>query len=143
MNILILHHVESMWEEGYAMYGTSFHQVLEDIADHLEVNEYDRVILTRFEDVTLEPEHWLIADHISTVEAYAYGWERIELEYTPDDFCPGGTHSEVVYLAPWMRELPKTGVHIAGAFDGECIDDLETALEYLEIDYQRIETLIV
>ena len=59
------------------------------------------------------------------------------------DYCEGGYHSEYVLLTDWMRDLKGHEVYISGSFDGECIDDLETALDFLEIPYNRIESLII
>lgn len=55
----------------------------------------------------------------------------------------GGTHSEIILIEEWMQELPKENVFICGAFDGECIEDLEYALDFLEVKYERIEDLII
>lgn len=49
----------------------------------------------------------------------------------------------MVLIADWMKKLPSKNVFISGAFDGECIEDLEIALDFLDIDYTRIEKLIV
>ena len=35
------------------------------------------------------------------------------------------------------------GVYLAGAFDGECIEDMEIALNALKIKFHRVEDLIV
>ena len=34
-------------------------------------------------------------------------------------------------------------VHLAGAFDGECIEDMEIALGHLDVDFTRLEEFIV
>ena len=76
MKVLIIHHLETMWESGLREHGTSFEEQIELVAEHLEQVEYDWVILTRFEDWKLEPEHYLIANFISEIHPYAYGWEK-------------------------------------------------------------------
>lgn len=145
MKVLIIHHLETMWESGLLNKGTSFEEQIELIFEHLEQEEYDKVILTRFEDWTLEPEHYLIANFISVVHPYAYGWEEdcFEGQEKGVDWIEGGNHSEAVLLEDWMKDLKGCEVKICGAFDGECIEDLEIALSACEVEYNRIDRLIV
>jgi hypothetical protein len=146
--ILILHHVEPMWESAYKRFGTSFEELQEKVLEHLNDHNYDQVILTRFEDWHMDslirdnynPE---FIDKISTLYDYGYGWTMWDAHDYGIRFVDGGNHSEYVLIDDWMRELPKENVHIAGAFDGECIEDLEIALSHLEINFNRIEDLIV
>lgn len=143
MKTLILHHVESCWDEALQRVGNkTIEQVIDDIADHFEETSYDRVILTRFEDWELEHVHAPIAHHIDTVEPYAYGWSA-DMFDDESRYCEGGNHSEVVEIADWMHDLVDDDVYIAGAFDGECIEDLEIALSHLQCDYHRVDHLIV
>lgn len=144
--VLILHHVEPMWSAALQRFGTSFERLQEKILDFLENNVFDKIILTRFEDWKACPSEGYypeLLERVSNVHDYAYGWEKSELENNPDLFCEGGTHSEAVYLADWMLPLKRAQVTIAGAFDGECIEDLEIALRYLGVNFQREESLIV
>lgn len=143
MRTLIIHHLEPCWETGYKSFGTCFQNLLWKFAHHLETNQYDQIILTRFEDHTICPEEYEpIYYWINQVHAYSYGWEAEELEEYPDRFCEGGNHSEAVLIEDWMKEL--TGeVYISGAFDGECVEDLEIALRHCGINFKRIEELIV
>ena len=53
----------------------------------------------------------------------------------------GGNHSEVVIVPEWMENL-KGEVFICGAFDGECIEDLEIALKGANKEFKRVEHLI-
>lgn len=141
MKTLIIHHLESMWEHGYKRAGYSYEELLFTFREYLEENYFSRVILTRFEDNYLEPEHSIISEFITNVYDYAYGWEDCE-ETNNEDFCDGGSHSEKVLITDWMRELSGE-VFISGAFDGECIEDLEIALTHLSVNYTRIEPLII
>jgi hypothetical protein len=147
VKVLVIHHLEPCWGSGYSRFGTTFDELQEKFLDFLSENEFDRVILTRFEDWTAEPAHGYfpeLLERISQVHDYGYGWERECMKENPDRFCEGGSHSEVVEIADWMIPLKKASqVHIAGAFDGECIEDLEIALRHLEIDFNRIEKLII
>ena len=148
MNVLILHHVETMWAESLLKIGgVDFETFLWDIKEHIEENDYDKIILTRFEGCELESEHWSIAEYISEVQEYACGWcaDMYDSDYHIEgvDYCEGGQHSEVVELQQWQHNLKGHNVNLAGAFDGECIDDMETALNFLSVPFERIEHLIV
>ena len=55
----------------------------------------------------------------------------------------GGAHSEAVMIEDWMRELKGHNVTICGAFNGECIDDLETALRFLGVGFRKEKSLTV
>lgn len=146
MKVLILHHVEPMWAQALKRFDTSFEALQEKILDFLAENVFDKIILTRFEDWKACPSEGYfpeLLDKVSNVHEYAYGWEREELEAHPDLFCEGGTHSGAVLLADWMIPLKRADVTIAGAFDGECIEDLEIALTHLGVKFGREESLIV
>jgi hypothetical protein len=76
-----------------------------------------------------------------------YGWERKEVEGWGDrkegvDFVDGGSHSEVVLVDEWMHEL-EGEIFLCGAFDGECIEDMEIALQGAGKEFERIEGLII
>jgi hypothetical protein len=47
-----------------------------------------------------------------------------------------------VYIADWMRSL-SGDVYISGAFEGECIEDLEIALSHLRIEFKKVRQLII
>jgi hypothetical protein len=167
MKVLIMHHVEPMWESSLVSVAhITFDEYLEDIADHVWKSNYDRVILTRFEDDTAEPDvYWGLTDYISEVHTYDYGWsldmltdelegleELEQLEVYQNDiykcsqgnkWVQGGNHSQIVWVADWMFGLRHDDVHICGAFDGECIEDLEIALKAAKVEFNRIESLIV
>lgn len=144
MKILLIHHLEPCWESGYKKIGnTSFEELSERFAEHLDNETYDRVILTRFElpRYPLDDYDPCFASRIDVVEEYGYGWEMGML---PDgEWCEGGTHSEIVYLPDWVRELKGDTVYLAGAFDGECIEDMEIALREVGANIKRVEELIV
>lgn len=146
MRVLIVHHLEPCWEQGYVSNGTSFDLLCGQLAEYLEENQYNRIILTRFEECEIPEE---FANHglqysISTVHQYAYGWEKEMQKDNPHcRWTEGGNHSEIVLIDDWMLELEGEEVDICGAFDGECIEDLEIALDATEVKYRRIEELIV
>lgn len=146
-NVLILHHLEPMWESGYKKLGTSFDRMCEKVIDHLNDHRYKQLILTRFEDSKLDQRHYEagLADVGMMIDVfeYGYGWDAAQLVMDPENFVEGGYHSEAVLIADWLRHLPKSGVYLAGAFDGECIEDMEIALSALRIKFHRVEDLIV
>jgi len=146
LKILILHHVETMWAETMQrMFGVNYDDYLMRVAQHLEESDYDRVQVNMFEGIELEPEHWPIAEKVWFIEEYGYGWEAEMFDEGTEgeEYCEGGNHSKVVLLTDWMRDLVGEDVHIAGAFDGECLEDLEVALNFLGVEFNRVEELIV
>ena len=145
MRTLIIHHLETIWDFGYRKSGTNMIELCLKIKEHIENIGYDKIILTRFEDGELQCEHYEtgLGYYIDKVEVYGYGWDKSCLDGSnPDDWTEGGAHSEYVYLAEWMRYL-EGEIHICGAFDFECIEDLQIALRALNKKYRRVEELIV
>jgi len=149
MKVLIVHHLEMTWCDGYAMHYTSFDQEAEKLLQYLEDNNYcyDRIILTLFENWELQPEHYYtgLAEHIDEVHTYGYGWTEETVENSLDniEWIEGGCHSDFLPIYDWIKNLKGHEVHLCGAFDGECIDDMETALAGAEVEYKRISELIV
>lgn len=168
MKVIIIHHVEPMWSEGLKSMRVNIQDYLDDIMEHLKESNYDRVILTRFEKMSIdsfrEDNDWFWRDYARfmdhelnccyEVEEYGYGWDRAMFDLDDSDelpvtlrhgevICEGGDHSEVVVVDTWMQELLESEVHIAGCFDTECIEDLEIALSHIGIDFKRIEALII
>lgn len=149
MKVLIAHHLETCWDGGLRMYGKRFDVEANKLREHLEENEYDRVILTRFEGGELEDAHYDagLHRHIDEVHEYAYGWEADQLvPYGEEgvDWTEGGQHSEVVMLTDWMHELRQRNakVDLCGAFDGQCVEDMEIALDAVGVPVNRLEHLI-
>lgn len=143
MKTIIIHHVQAMWNSGLEGFGTSFDEVLEKVYEHLSENYYDRVIVTNFEaGFDLDDEQIMLSEFCPVVHDYGYGWEKEMIDPDVQDWTDGGNHSEIVLIDDWMKELPKE-VDLCGAFDGECIEDMEIALESLDISVNRLENLIV
>lgn len=144
MKTLIIHHLEPLWERGYQMHGTSFDSLQEKFAEYLAENEFDKVILTRFEDYRMDSLYFPeFGRHVSEVHEYGYGWPASCLEENPNEFVQGGSHSESVLIADWMKELKNDLVFISGAFRGECLQDLEIALDAVGAKYQHVNELCV
>lgn len=152
-SVLIIHHLEPEWEDAYRRFDTSFDELQEKFIQYLNGHNYDKVILTRFDDhrATIEDGYFpCLLDEIDKVENYGYGWERTEVDAQinggrerSENWADGGSHSEVVWLADFLKELKGNKLNISGAFDGECLEDLEVALSALSIKYKRIESLII
>lgn len=170
MSILIIHHLETIWNDGYKRIGnTNFDALQERVAEFIESKDYSRVILTRFEDHCIDHcEYWAIAHLIDEVQVYAYGWEaefvaREDEETGEQDdvleiisergeyvdqygqtWCEGGNHSQVVLVEDWIKRLPKDGsVDICGAFLGECLEDLDIALTHAKVQFNYIDELCI
>ena len=169
MKVLVIHHLEPTWSQAYINFGcTTFEELCEKTAAHIEASSYDKVILTQFEQTELENHYpyYPLIGLVNDIREYGYGWDAASMadedeDGEPEDVlaiideqgeykdrfcnvvCKGGNHSEVVLVDSWMRSLVGCEVDICGAFDGECIEDLEIALSHLKIDFNRVESLIV
>lgn len=148
--VCLIHHLQEIWEDGYRKFGTSFEEESQKIVDYLRSEQFDRVILILFEDISLQPEHFMsgLADYVDEVEEYGYGWEResVEEQFPEGEgsiWADGCSHSEVVMLDDWIKDLKGKNVTLTGAFDGECIETLSTALDHCGVKYTREEGLIV
>lgn len=138
----------------------------EKIANHIEKVGYDQVILTQFcrTELWADEDYYPVADLIDKVYEYGYGWavegfarnnkhhkqivSAIDSkgEYKLENgalVVHGNNHSDIVFIDTWMLNLPKQDVNICGAFSGECLSDLETALTHLNIDYDKVYELIL
>lgn len=148
MRTIIIHHLQMMWETSLLKTGTSFEEMIIKVYEHLQEQQYDRVIVTNFEaNANLDPDQELLKEFDPEVYDYMYGWQREEIEEQGDrvegtDFCEGGMHSEIVMIDEWMREL-EGKIYLCGAFDGECIEDMEIALHGAGKEFKRINELIV
>ncbi len=154
MNILILHHLEPCWDSGLQRYGSSFELQCEKVEKYLSQKDIDKIIITQFElcqKSQNDSRYWLLFN-ICAEKEIKIKWQEYPYALTKDSFnedeesirfCEGGNHSEVVLLDNWMRELNGNLVYLGGCFDGECLEDIQIALDYLDIKYQRVLELIV
>lgn len=165
-SILLLHHVESMWNEPLSNFGTSVDQCIRNAIDYLlfSEEEIDEVILTRFEDADWEDEHSPLLDvceHMGVpirLEVYGYGFSRdpdeVEdaLEIYPDNelgktWCYGNrdyhSDADVLEIHDWHHDLKGAIVLLGGAFEGECLNDMEKILDTLDVDVKKLHELCV
>lgn len=143
MKILILHHIEPMWENSFRHWPEDYFLL---IGEHLEEEHYDKVILTTLE---YTGGYDAIKHLWDTEEEWSYAWEdpakypewysgsNIDME----DMIPASGH-EFAYLYPWIKELSGNDIHLAGGGEGECLQDLIDSLDHLEIPYKKIYNLI-
>ena len=144
MRVIIIHHLESVWSDGYAKAGTNFDEQAEELVKWLKAQEYSRVILTRCEEWTLGHEHEEhgLEEWVDDVYPYGYGWEEGQ-EGDGCDWIEGGTHSEVLPVFNWQKGLRGCEVDLCGGFDGECLEDMEISLQGAGVKFNRIHHLIV
>lgn len=165
--VLIIHHLEPEWSEAYMRVGgITFEKLCKKTAKHIKKSDYSRVILTQFNPIGLHesyPYEPLIGK-VDEVHEYGYGWELESFDFTETDsatasenlakgevvhdrygqgLAKGGYHSQVVLVDDWMFELAGHEVYLCGAFDGECIEDMEIALSAAGVSFNRISKLII
>lgn len=163
MKVLIIHHVQPRWDYSLRKFGTSFDEMLEKVNDHLCSTNYNEVIVTNFKSYEIEPEQDFV--RWSMVDNYDYGWdmevvhegEESAIKQVNADFAnghiytdvhgrrwaEGGLHSEAVIIPDWFDRIVNSEVYLCGAFDGECIEDMEIALRSFGIKFHRLNELIV
>lgn len=140
--ILILHHLEPIWESGYKRFNTCFDELELKATQWIKRNRPDRVILTRFEEYRLCHNYNFLHEYVDHVYDYAYGWEA-DMFQDESEYCEGGTHSEVVHVPQWIKELKGRTVKLAGAFRGECLEDMEIALNFVGAKIKFVNSLCV
>jgi hypothetical protein len=162
MNVLILHHFSDYWSEGLNNAGTDFDSEIEKVLDYLEHEDIDKVILPLFEQHQIEECHYPLANFCQNngieleVHEYNYAWSKESDHnndiYTEENFnktwCygtrEGHGEEDVIEIDNWQVKLRNASkVIVAGAFENECVLDLETALDAIGINYEREEGLIV
>lgn len=159
--ILFAHHHEPYWEEGLDKYGTTFEKEHLSLIDHILFSDekYDKVIVTSFDNENSEGIELLMdicAQKGIEFEnhEYGYGMERSEdsidaypIEELNDTWCFGGrnyhTEEDVLDIHDWMKDLKGSEVHLVGAFEGECLNDIAQIFDSLNINYQEIPSLCV
>lgn len=165
MKVLLLQHFESYWDGPMQdLHNTSFEDCMNKVLDFVASrDDLDKIIITLFEDYELNHEYEILQKLCDNkgieIEAhnYAYAWykdpdpeDTAYPESTRNiDWCPGTRdhHGEedVIQIDEWQKELKEQNAHVflGGAFEDECLKDQEAALNCLEIDYERVEGLIV
>lgn len=165
MKVLLLQHFESYWEGPLRdLHNTNFEECMSKVLDFVASTEdLDKIIITLFEDYELNHEYELLESICKNkgiqldVHNYGYAWYRdpndedngYPEETRNIDWCQGTRdyHAEedVIEIHEWQKDLKSQNaeVFVGGAFDQECIFDIIATLDTLEINYERVEGLIV
>lgn len=169
MAILLAHHLEEFWDESLKKYDTSFDEEVEKLSDFIKHSgvEIDKIIVTSFENFDWDVGHFPLIQTAESLnipielQTYGYGMQRItsdedSMERYPDEqenitWCYGerdyherdGEEQDVLDIEDWMIELRGSDVILVGAFEGECLNDMETILKSQEIDFHKVEELCV
>jgi len=153
--VLILHHVEPMWESCFDS------EYLTRVATHLRRARYDRVIYTtiegdRPEDATRHTDHYyhefcLIAEalrwHRVVSRDWTYSWEpdpavcAEQYNLPVEDFITFPEGHGIAYLYPWLKELRGSRVVAFGGQSEECLADLLVSLRHLAVSHRTIRGL--
>ena len=154
MNILLAHHLEPIWEQGLKRFGTNLESLCQSIAEYIENNNIHKIIITQFERDKYSQVHEAYYSLFELLDSYGielewkeygYGWNR-ECFNSEDEgihFCEGGNHSEVVLIEDWIRNLKNHTVLLCGAFVGECLEDIQIAMEICNVPYKNLKELQV
>jgi len=142
MKVLIVHHVEPMWE---SLFDLTPEEYVDQIINYIDDHAYDKIIMTTMEGDGYEELGYKCDTH----EEWSYGWEDPE-EYPqwyndssidPADIIPANGH-EFTYLYPWIKNLKGSKIDLIGGAWSACLEDLTNALDHLNIEYNMIVKLI-
>lgn len=161
MKVLLLHHFETIWEESLNKFDTSFETQMNKYIDYILSNkDLDKVIVTRFEGNELEQEHQNLiscCEHLNIdIECieYAYGWYKsmdedlFSEENEGHKWCYGNRDyhdgiNDVLIIDDWMKDLKGSTLFVGGAFSGECVNDILTAMKNIDLELIECKDLIV
>lgn len=159
LNTLIIHHFESVWNDGLAKFDMNMEKMSDQIIDFLSEKRPDinNIIITRLEGINYEHEHSKILEFAKEndinirIEEYGYSYypENFTKETlkTLDTVKPTRYNSDENNILPimdWQKELKHhKSVAISGAFDGECVRDMEDIVLHTRGNYERVDELIV
>ena len=63
------------------------------------------------------------------------------------DWCPGNRHyhdeDDFLMIEDWQRDLVGKNVILGGAFEDECINDIEQVLNTIGVNFERVDSLII
>jgi hypothetical protein len=172
MFTLLCHHLEPIWNDAMRrMHGTCIEDVCQDVANYILEHNPEHVIITQFESNRHDRQHecyFPIYDALEQTDArltwqeYGYGWEIDNFAFEDIDsaletlqsgetlednygnkITLGGNHSQVLPFYDWISELSTEHVRLCGAFDGECLEDMQIILEKSNVNFSRVESLIL
>lgn len=142
-SILLLHHYEPEWQESMERMGIHPDEYTQNIIHFLatEGAYIDHVIITRFDEHKLDPIfhgqllHFMGQAGVSSeIQTFPYGLEK-ECFFKDDfkrliDSSKG--ENQVICIDDWMLNLGNARhISLAGAFEGECVQDAQDMLNHL------------
>lgn len=157
MNILWLHHFEDDWNYSMKEFNTNYEKELIKILNYLENENIDKVLVTRFlKNKSGDCHEFLIAFcQIKGIQIefkeYGYGFRNDDNQYKKKDFGKswiygnrsGHDENDILIIEDFQRELKNHTIFLGGAFENECLNDVETVMNHLNINYTKIPELCV
>ena len=147
MKILVLHHVEKMWQNSIPF------DFVEKVIEHIEGENYDYIIASTFEDYQ-STGYDELDYYINKIENWSYAWivkgygetkkKHIVKEFglPKKDIIRVSSQHEFAYCYDWIKKLKGNEIFVAGGCRYECLLDLEETLEHLDIPYTTIQELV-
>jgi hypothetical protein len=129
--------------------------------------EVNKIIVTSFENNEWDDGHFPLISLAQSLnipiehEVYGYAMTRILDDetsmriYSEDKenitWCYGGrdyhdsegNEQDVLDIEDWIRDLKSNDVILVGAFEGECLNDMETIFNNQKISYHKVDELCV
>ena len=142
MKVLVLHHIEPMWEACFDR-----DDLLKKVRKYIRKGNYDRVILATLEGDRSSVYPELEGLYTELVD-WSYAWESDpetsaeQFGMPVEDFIEVSSPHQVAYLYPWIKELKGHEVAVCGGHRWECLLDLTETLDHLGIPYTKIEKCI-
>lgn len=145
MKVLVIHHLQSDFADGIQdMFGLHIETVMERLTKFIRKAGFDYVIATLYASHQPQMVHITsgLISYVNRWVNYDFGWEEGELAGQGIECAPSWGSSQEVPIERWMKDLRGHSVTICGCFDGGCLTDLESALNFLDIEFNRLEQFI-
>lgn len=159
LNTLILHHFESKWNDALQKFDLDMEKMSNQIIDYLSTKgeHINNIVITKTKGVDVEPEHNKIMkyalDNEIQISIQEYGYSYYKENFTDDELkneefiIPTRDNKDKDNILPikeWQKELSlHNTVSIAGAFEGECIRDMEDIVLHTRGEYDKVKELVV
>jgi len=148
MKILVIHHVEPMWDSSIP------HNYRDYLLNYLIENseKYDVIMATFLEDYQSTTGCEEIDSFITKTNEWGYGWgygnetkpKQVAKyhEFPKGDIIRVSSPHDWAYLYDWIKELKGHEIDVCGGYRTECLLDLEESLEHLEIPFKTLDNLV-
>ena len=157
MKVLWLHHFEDYWNHSLKEFDTNFEKELLKVMNYLEHEEFNKVLITRFMENKEGDCHLPLINFCNSknirieFKEYGYGFRNDNNEYKKKDYGKEWiygnrqehTEKDVLPIEEFQKELKNHEVYLGGAFENECLNDVESIMKHLEINYIKINELCV